>query len=67
VDQERLTDQHLALQRKEKSIRSNSRMGYGISIFGILAGLFPLYMGDKLQHTTIALQHSIISFPAAMG
>jgi hypothetical protein len=44
VDQERLTEKHQALQRKEKSIRLYSCMGYGISIFGILAGLFALYI-----------------------
>ena len=44
VDQEWLTEKHQALQRKEKSIRLYSRMGYGISIFGILAGLFALYI-----------------------
>jgi hypothetical protein len=44
VDQERLREKHQALQRKEKSIRLYSRMGYGISIFGILAGLFALYI-----------------------
>jgi hypothetical protein len=44
VDQKRLTEKHQALQRKEKSIRLYSRMGYGISIFGILAGLFALYI-----------------------
>jgi uncharacterized protein YcaQ len=44
VDQERLTEKHQALQRKEKSIRLHSRMGHGISIFGILAGLFALYI-----------------------
>lgn len=44
VDQERLTEKHQALQRKEKSIRLYSRMGYAISIFGTLAGLFALYI-----------------------
>ena len=39
VDQKRLTEKRQALQRKEKSIRLYSRMGYEISIFGILAGL----------------------------
>ena len=33
-----------ALQRKEKSIHLYSRIGYGISLFGILAGLFALYV-----------------------
>lgn len=44
VDQKRLTEKHQALQRKEKSIRLYGRIGYGISIFGILAGLFALYV-----------------------
>jgi hypothetical protein len=44
VDQKRLTEKHQALQHKERSIRLYSRMGYGISIFGILAGLFALYI-----------------------
>jgi len=44
VDQERLEKKQKALQQKEKSIRLYSRMGYGISLFGILAGLFVLYV-----------------------
>jgi hypothetical protein len=44
VDQERLKNKQQALQRKEKSIRLYSRMGYGLSLFAILAGLFVLHV-----------------------
>jgi hypothetical protein len=44
VDQERLEKKQLALQRKEKSIRLYTRLGYGLSLFILLAGLFVLYV-----------------------
>ena len=44
VDQERLAKKQQALQRKEKSIRFYSRVGSAIAIFGILAGVFALYV-----------------------
>jgi hypothetical protein len=43
VDQEQLEKKQQALQRKEKSIRLYSRMGYCLSLFAILAGFFVLY------------------------
>jgi hypothetical protein len=44
VDQERLEKKQLALQRKEKSIRLYTRLGYSLSLFILLAGLFVLYV-----------------------
>jgi hypothetical protein len=44
VDRERLEKKQEALQRKEKSIRLYSRIGYSVSIAGILAGLFVRYV-----------------------
>jgi hypothetical protein len=44
VDQELLQKRQQALQRKEKSIRLYSRMGYGLSLASILAGLFVLFV-----------------------
>jgi hypothetical protein len=44
VDQELLEKRQQALQRKEKSIRLYSRMGYGLSLASILAGLFVLFV-----------------------
>jgi hypothetical protein len=44
VDRERLEKKQEALQRKEKSIRLYSRIGYSVSLAGILAGLFDLYI-----------------------
>jgi hypothetical protein len=48
VDQELLEKRQRALQRKENSIRLYRRIGYGISLFAILAGLFVRYVrGDE--------------------
>ena len=44
VDQELLEKRQQALQRKEKSIRFYSRIGYCLSLASILAGLFVLYV-----------------------
>jgi hypothetical protein len=44
VDRERLEKKQQALQRKEKSIRLYSRIGYSVSVAGVLAGLFVLYV-----------------------
>jgi hypothetical protein len=44
VDQALLQKRQQALQRKEKSIRLYSRMGYGLSLASILAGLFVLFV-----------------------
>jgi hypothetical protein len=44
VDQERAAQKHKALQRKERSFRLHTRIGSLISVFGILAGLFALYI-----------------------
>jgi hypothetical protein len=44
VDQESLEKRQQALQRKETSIRPYSRVGYVLSLFAILAGLFVLYV-----------------------
>jgi hypothetical protein len=44
VDQESLEKRQQALQRKETSIRLYSRVGYCLSLFAILAGLFVLYV-----------------------
>ena len=63
VDQKRLTEKHQALQRKEKSIRLYSRMGYGISIFGILAGLFALYIQKDEKNGVGMIIASAISLP----
>ena len=50
VDQKRLTAKRQALQRKEKSIRLYVRTGHGISIFGILTGLFALHSERREHH-----------------
>ena len=63
VDQERLTEKHQALQRKENSIRLYSRIGYGISIFGILAGLFALYIQKDEKNGVGMIIASAISLP----
>jgi hypothetical protein len=44
VDQQLLQKRQQALQRKETSIRLYSRIGYGLSLASILAGLFVLYV-----------------------
>ena len=44
VDQEQLEKKQEALQRREASIRGYSRIGYGISLAGMLTGLFVLYI-----------------------
>jgi hypothetical protein len=44
VDQALLEKRQQALQLKEKSIRLYSRVGYGLSLGSILAGLFVLFV-----------------------
>jgi hypothetical protein len=44
VDQALLEKRQQALQRKEKSIRFYSRVGYGLALGSILAGLFVLFV-----------------------
>ena len=65
VDQERLSEKHQALQRKEKSIRLHSRMGYGISILGIFAGLFALYLQKDEKNGVGTIIASTILLPLA--
>ncbi|MGC1902401.1 MAG: hypothetical protein WA715_01125 [Candidatus Acidiferrum sp.] len=52
-----------ALQRKEKSIHLYSRIGYGISLFGILAGLFALYVQKDERNGVGMIIASAILFP----
>src|SRR5581483_4545667 len=44
TEQEQVRKKQQALQRKDQSIRLYRRIGYGVSLFGILAGLFALYI-----------------------
>ncbi len=44
TEQEQVRKKQQALQRKDQSIRLYRRIGYGVSSFGILAGLFALYI-----------------------
>ena len=63
VDQERLKKKQLALQRKEESIRLYSRTGYGISLFGVLAGLFALYIQKDERNGVGIIIASAVLFP----
>ena len=63
MDQERLREKQQALQRREKSIRLYSRMGYGISLFGIFAGLFALYIQKDERNGVGMIIASAIVFP----
>lgn len=63
VDQERLREKQQALQRREKSIRLYGRMGYGISLFGIFAGLFALYIQKDERNGVGMIIASAIVFP----
>ena len=63
MDQERLRKKQQALQRREKSIRLYSRMGYGISLFGIFAGLFALYIQKDERNGVGMIIASAISLP----
>ncbi len=64
VDQERLEKKQKTLQRKEKSIRLYSRAGYGISLFGMAAGLFVLYVQKDKTNGVGILIASVILLPA---
>jgi hypothetical protein len=62
ADQERLGKRQQALQRREKSIRLYSRIGYGISLFGALAGLFTLYIQkDERNGVGMIIASAILS------
>jgi hypothetical protein len=63
ADQERLGKRQQALQRREKSIRLYSRIGYGISLFGALAGLFALYIQKDERNGVGMIIASAILFP----
>lgn len=63
ADQERLGKRQQALQRREKSIRLYSRIGYGISLFGALAGLFTLYIQKDERNGVGMIIASAILFP----
>jgi hypothetical protein len=63
VDRQRLGKKQQALQRKEKSIHLYSRIGYGISLFGILAGLFALYVQKDERNGVGMIIASAILFP----
>jgi hypothetical protein len=63
VDRERLGKKQQALQRREKSIHLYSRIGYGISLFGILAGLFALYVQKDERNGVGMIIASAILFP----
>ncbi len=62
VDQELLQKRQQALQRKEKSVRFYSRIGYGLSRASILAGLFVLYVQrDERNGIGIIITGAILS------
>ncbi len=61
VDRAQLEKKQKTLHRKEKSIRLYSRTGYGISLFGIAAGLFVLYVQkDKTNGVGIIVASAIL-------
>jgi len=63
VDREHVEKKQQALQRKENYIRLYSRIGYGISALGILAGLFVRYVQrDEINGTGIIIA-SVILLP----
>lgn len=63
VDQEHLAKKQQALERKERSIRLYARTGYAISLFGILAGLFLLYVQRDERNGVGTIIASVIMLP----
>ena len=54
ADQEHLEKKQAALRRREASIRRYRRIGYGISLAGMLAGLFVLYI-QRDEHNGVGM------------
>ena len=63
VDREYVEKKQQALQRKESYIRLYSRIGYSISAFGILAGLFVRYVQRDERNGIGIMIASVILFP----
>jgi len=63
VDRDRMEKRQQALERREKSIRLYSRIGYSLTALGILAGLFVRYAQRDERNGIGIIIASVILLP----